>query len=100
MNDSQLALVGDISENRVLPSEMCWSRLESMLAGRGRWFDVLEGIRRAMLQEALNRTGGNLTKTASLLGVKRQAVQQMVSRYSLQERVRELAGRPHKELAS
>jgi transcriptional regulator with GAF, ATPase, and Fis domain len=42
-------------------------------------------LKRAMLREALRRTHGNFTKTASLLGVKRQAVQHMVSRYELRE---------------
>jgi len=42
-------------------------------------------LKRAMLREALRRTQGNLTKTADLLGVKRQAVQYMVSRYDLRD---------------
>lgn len=40
-------------------------------------------VKCAMLREALARTGGNFTKTASLLGVRRQAIQQMVARFDL-----------------
>jgi DNA-binding protein Fis len=40
-------------------------------------------VKRAMLREALVRTNGNFTKTAYLLGVRRQAVQQMVVRFDL-----------------
>jgi DNA-binding NtrC family response regulator len=43
-----------------------------------------ERVNRAMLQEALLRTQGNYSRAAQLLGVKRQAVQQMVSRMELQ----------------
>jgi transcriptional regulator with GAF, ATPase, and Fis domain len=41
-------------------------------------------LKRAMLVEALSRTGGNYSRAARLLGVTRQAVQQMVGRYELQ----------------
>lgn len=47
-------------------------------------------LKRAMLQEALTRTGGNLTRAAHLLGVRRQAVQQMVDRYDLKVWAREV----------
>jgi transcriptional regulator of acetoin/glycerol metabolism len=36
-----------------------------------------------MLREALVRTRGNYTHAAALLGVRRQAVQQMVQRFEL-----------------
>jgi DNA-binding NtrC family response regulator len=48
----------------------------------------LDGMRlrlgRAMLCEALRRTRGNYTHAAMLLGVRRQAVQQMVRRMELE----------------
>ena len=47
-------------------------------------------VKTAMLREALLRTHGNLTKAAHLLGVKRQAVQQMVDRYDLKAWTRSL----------
>jgi len=40
-------------------------------------------LKRAMLTEAITRSSGNLTKAAGLLGVKRQAVQQMLNRYEM-----------------
>lgn len=40
-------------------------------------------LKRAMLAEAITRSSGNLTKAADLLGVKRQAVQQMLNRYEM-----------------
>lgn len=40
-------------------------------------------VKRAMVCEALTRTRGNFTKAADLLGVRRQAIQHMVSRYDL-----------------
>jgi transcriptional regulator with GAF, ATPase, and Fis domain len=45
--------------------------------------DAQDIVRRAMLEEALRRVGGNLTHAASLLGVKRQAVQYMINKYDL-----------------
>ena len=42
-------------------------------------------VKRAMVCEALARTGGNFTKAADLLGVRRQAIQHMVSRYDLRD---------------
>lgn len=42
-------------------------------------------LKRAMLSEALGRTAGNFARAANLLGIKRQAVQQMVTRYELGE---------------
>jgi len=40
-------------------------------------------VKRAMVCEALSRTHGNYTKAADLLGVRRQAIQHMVTRYEL-----------------
>jgi DNA-binding protein Fis len=40
-------------------------------------------LKRAMLAEAVTRSSGNLTRAANLLGVKRQAVQQMLNRYEM-----------------
>jgi transcriptional regulator with GAF, ATPase, and Fis domain len=45
--------------------------------------DAQDTFRRAMLTEALRRVDGNLTQAASLLGVKRQAVQYMMAKYEL-----------------
>lgn len=45
--------------------------------------DAQDIVRRAMLKEALRRVDGNLTHAASLLGVKRQAVQYMMTKYEL-----------------
>jgi len=51
----------------------------------GRYFiePIQCAVKRAMLQEALRRTGANYSQAAGLLGVKRQAVQQMVTRLGL-----------------
>jgi hypothetical protein len=51
---------------------------------------IRERVCCAMLRAALARTSGNYSHTAELLGVKRQAVQQMVSRFQLGEWVRAL----------
>jgi transcriptional regulator of acetoin/glycerol metabolism len=53
------------------------------LIGRAPLDRVRDAIRHAMLTEALARTSGNVSHTARLLGVKRQAVQQMLVRYEL-----------------
>lgn len=42
-------------------------------------------FKRAMLMAALSRVDGNLTKAAHLLGVKRQAVQQLIERFELRQ---------------
>jgi transcriptional regulator with PAS, ATPase and Fis domain len=47
-----------------------------------------DALRLAMIREALARTRGNYTRAADLLGVRRQAVQQMVSRFELADWVR------------
>ncbi len=50
---------------------------------------VQDRMKRAMLKEALQRNGGNFTKAAIVLGVTRQAVQHMVTRFE----IRDWAGR-------
>lgn len=57
----------------------------SRLVGVSKVEFALARAKRAMLREALSRTGGNFTRTAGLLGVRRQAVQQMVARFDLRE---------------
>jgi transcriptional regulator with GAF, ATPase, and Fis domain len=55
---------------------------------------VADEIRRCMLVEAVRRTGGNITRTACILGLTRQAVQQMLSNLQLKDwasRLREVA---------
>ncbi|HWO11648.1 MAG TPA: helix-turn-helix domain-containing protein [Polyangiaceae bacterium] len=44
---------------------------------------VQNRVKKAMLREALARTQGNYAQAARMLGVRRQAVQQMVARYDL-----------------
>lgn len=44
---------------------------------------VQDRVKRVMLEHALARSGGNYVQTARLLGVTRQAVQQMVRRYEI-----------------
>lgn len=44
---------------------------------------VQNRVKVAMLREALARTQGNFAQAARMLGVRRQAVQQMVARYDL-----------------
>lgn len=55
------------------------------LVGRTAVDCAINRLRRAMLCEALSRTAGNYTKAALLLGVQRQAVQNMVARYDLRQ---------------
>jgi transcriptional regulator with GAF, ATPase, and Fis domain len=58
-------------------------RLAPTLVGAGRVWEAQERLTRGMLSEALRRTAGNYTHAAVLLGVKRQAIQQMVARFEL-----------------
>ena len=60
-------------------------RLAPLLVGTGWILDVQERLLRAMLIEALRRTTANYTRAARLLGVKRQAIQQMVARLGLED---------------
>lgn len=62
------------------------SLLEQVAAtrvGHDQLANVLDAVKHSMLKTALWRTGGNYTRTACMLGVTRQAVQQMVARYEL-----------------
>jgi DNA-binding NtrC family response regulator len=63
--------------------------------GRRTLPSVFEEIRRCMLVEALRRARGNITHTACLLGLTRQAVQQMLSTYGLKERAAQLRNLAH-----
>src|SRR4051812_29754979 len=58
-------------------------RLAPALVGSERVWEIQNRLAKAMLMEALRRTSGNYTRAAELLGVRRQAVQQMVARFSL-----------------
>jgi transcriptional regulator with GAF, ATPase, and Fis domain len=66
--------------------------LAASLVGKLHLFSAQEGIKRAMLREALRHARGNYTHAAALLGVKRQAVQQMVARFDLCEWAGRLRG--------
>lgn len=57
--------------------------LAATLVGTRGVDEVVHEIRQSMLAEALNRSQGNRTHAANLLGVTRQAVQQMVGRYAV-----------------
>jgi transcriptional regulator of acetoin/glycerol metabolism len=54
--------------------------------------DLTDVIREAMVREALEREGGNITHAADLLGITRQAVQQLIRRFDLGEWQRGLRG--------
>lgn len=60
-------------------------QLAAGLVGRAALEGAINRLRRAMLCEALSRTSGNFTRAALLLGVQRQAVQNMVTRYDLRQ---------------
>ena len=60
-------------------------RLAGALVGAGQVRDAQDHLTRGMLKEGLRRTAGNYTHTARLLGVRRQAVQQMVTRFGLEK---------------
>ena len=52
--------------------------------------DLTDAVREAMVREALEREGGNITRAADLLGVTRQAVQQLIRRFDLGQWHRDL----------
>ena len=55
--------------------------------------DVAQNLlKQAMLIEALQRTSGNLSQAGRLLGVTRQAIQQMLSRYNLRVSAQRVKG--------
>lgn len=59
--------------------------LASELVGQAGVENAQNCLKRAMLTAALQQTGGNFARAAELLGVRRQAIQQMVSRYGLKD---------------
>jgi hypothetical protein len=62
--------------------------------------DVMrERLLRGMLLEALTRTECNYSRTAALLGVRRQAVQQMVTRFDLHDWVNALKAQHTRRVA-
>ena len=67
-------------------------RLAAGLVGCAGVEAAINRLRRAMLCEALSRESGNYTKAALLLGVQRQAIQNMVSRYGLRRWARTVRG--------
>jgi hypothetical protein len=68
------------------PVALDWlENLAASLIGFGRVWELQERLARGMLMEALRRTGANYTQAAHLLGVKRQAIQQMVLRFDLED---------------
>jgi hypothetical protein len=76
-------------------NESCLASLERLgaaLVGAGRIWEVQERLTRVMLMEALRRTAANYTRSARLLGVQRQAIQQMVVRFELEEWAASLRG--------
>jgi transcriptional regulator with GAF, ATPase, and Fis domain len=76
------------------PAALDWlEHMAGNLIGAGRIWELQDRLGRGMLLEALRRTGANYTRAAQLLGVKRQAVQQMVLRYDLEEWAAALRGR-------
>lgn len=47
--------------------------------------ELVDVVREAMVREALKRAGGNITHASDLLGISRQAVQQLIRRFELVE---------------
>ena len=58
-------------------------RLAPALVGANRVTEVQDRLTKGMLMEALRRTSANYARAAQLLGVRRQAIQQMVVRFEL-----------------
>lgn len=87
MNASKLALV---PLRRALESQE--TRDHSLLidaarreVGRVDITKLADVLREAMVREALKRAGGNITHASDLLGISRQAVQQLIRRFELVE---------------
>lgn len=87
MEKSKLSLVRSSSPNA--SQESCCQSLLVALArrevGRIDIAAVVDVLREAMLREALERAGGNITRASDLLGITRQAVQQLIRRFELVE---------------
>ena len=65
-------------------------RVIAQAVGRQPMQDFQSQVRRTMLEQALTRANGNLSRAAKMLGITRQGVQQMVSRYKLDGWLKEL----------
>lgn len=65
-------------------------RVIAQAVGRQPMQDFQSQVRRTMLEQALTRAHGNLSRAAKMLGITRQGVQQMVARYKLDGWLREL----------
>jgi transcriptional regulator with GAF, ATPase, and Fis domain len=65
-------------------------RVIAQAVGRQPMQDFQSHVRRTMLEQALTRANGNLSRAAKMLGITRQGVQQMVSRYKLDGWLKEL----------
>jgi DNA-binding protein Fis len=68
-------------------------QMAASLVGVDGIFAVQQRLKRAMLVEALKRTAGNFTRAAGLLGIRRQAVQQMVAKLDLSSLVTDAKAR-------
>lgn len=64
-----------------LTRALCAIASEAM--GRGTLDSIQNALKAAMLTNALSATDGNFSRAAKLLGMTRQAVQQMATRYGL-----------------
>jgi len=47
--------------------------------------DAREAIERKLIQRTLEKTGGNITRAASELGISRPTLHELIARYSLRE---------------
>lgn len=84
MKPSQLSLVR--AHSTAAPS--CQTLLVAAArreVGRVNIVDLVDVLREAMVREALERAGGNITHASDLLGISRQAVQQLIRRFDLVE---------------
>jgi len=75
-------LEGDEIAPSCLPPRV---RGEEHLAGESAIEGSFGAARRALVVDALRQTGGNQSQAAKILGVSRQAVNQMVRRFNIQE---------------
>jgi transcriptional regulator of acetoin/glycerol metabolism len=87
MNASKLTLVSPRRPHRVPdPSDhsllIAASRRQ---VGRVDITELADILREAMVREALERACGNITHASDLLGITRQAVQQLIRRFELVE---------------
>jgi transcriptional regulator of acetoin/glycerol metabolism len=73
-------------------------RLAERLVGQTDLDSVQTRLAEAMLVAALRRTSGNFTHAAALLGVSRQVIQHMVTRFNLREFAAGLRNNPAQTL--